>query len=277
MKSTKQGFSRTIAGSFILHILVLVAAMTLFNTEPRKFFSPVYTVNLVAPEPVRHPEPVKKPAAAKPVAKKTEPAVPPVQKKTVSKPAAPKEKAVAIKSSKADLDEAIKKIAAEVKQKDERKLLDSRIEELKKKQAAESQQVTKRLENLKKEIAASRQTVKPAAEPQPAAQATARGGMKREDLETRYPAYFSIIHDRVQQEWSIYSEDLRNSRLSIIVSVRIARSGKLLETHIEKSSGDANFDESLIKAIRKADFPPLPHDFEGEFLETGFRFCPNCE
>ncbi|MBI5468978.1 MAG: TonB C-terminal domain-containing protein, partial [Deltaproteobacteria bacterium] len=156
-------------------------------------------------------------------------------------------------------------------------LLDSRIEELKKKRAAESKDVASRLEALKKEIGSARVQAKPAAQATEVQEAGARGGMKREDLEARYPAYFSLIHDRVQDEWSIHSEDLKDSKLSIIVSVRIARSGKLLETHIEKSSGDSHFDGSLIKAIRKAEFPPLPQDFEGEFLETGFRFCPGCK
>jgi len=285
LKGTKQGFTRTIAGSFILHILVIAAGLALFNNERRTFFSPVYTVSLVAPGPVKRSKPVVKPVekpVEKPIekpVKKTEPK-PAAEKKAsvkVPEPAKPKEKALAIKPDKADLDDAIKKIAAEVKKKDDQVLLDSRIEELKKKTAAESKDVASRLEALKKEIATSRAQAKPAPPSPTVQEAGARGAMRREDLEARYPAYFSLIHDRVQDEWSIYSEDLKDSKLSIIVSVRIARSGKLLETHVEKSSGDSHFDESLIKAIRKAEFPPLPQDFEGESLETGFRFCPGCK
>ncbi len=288
LKGAKQGFTKTIAGSFILHILVIAAALMLFNSEPRTFFSPVYTVDLVAPGPAKLDETVKKPVAVeepverpveKPV-KKTEPAPLPPEKKAHAKapePAKPKEKALAIKPKEADLEDAIKKIAAEVKKKDDRSLLDSRIEDLKKKRAAESKDVASRLEALKKELGSARVQAKPATQATEAQEAGARGGMKREDLEARYPAYFSLIHDRVQDEWSIHSEDLKDSKLSIIVSVRIARSGKLLETHIEKSSGDSHFDGSLIRAIRKAEFPPLPQDFEGEFLETGFRFCPGCK
>ncbi|HXI10511.1 MAG TPA: cell envelope integrity protein TolA, partial [Thermodesulfobacteriota bacterium] len=238
------------------------------------------TVNLVAPGPVKQKETPKKPEAAPQPVKKSEPKAAPVVKKAsvkIPEPAKPKEKAIPIKSSKADLDEAIKKIAAEVKKKDEQKHLDSRIEEIRKKRAAESKEVASRLESLKKEIESSRPPAKPAAQTASVQEAGSRGGMKREDLEAKYPAYFSLIHDRVQDEWSIYSEDLKDSKLSIIVSVRIARSGKLLDSHVEKSSGDSHFDESLIKAIRKAEFPPLPQDFEGEFLETGFRFCPGCK
>lgn len=287
LKGAKQGFTKTIAGSFILHILVIAAALFLFNSEPRTFFSPVYTVNLVAPGPVKRDETAKKPVAVeepvtKPVekaVKKAEPAPAPEKKARVKlpEPAKPAEKAIAIKPKETNLDDAIKKIAAEVKKKDDRSLLDSRIEELKKKRAAESKDVASRLEALKKELSGAGAQAKPAARATEAPQTGASGGIKREDLEARYPAYFSLIHDRVQDEWSIHSEDLKDSKLSIIVSVRIARSGKLLETHIEKSSGDSRFDGSLIKAIRKAEFPPLPQDFEGEFLETGFRFCPGCK
>jgi colicin import membrane protein len=295
LKGAKQGFTRTIAGSFILHILVIAAALFLFNSEPRTFFSPVYTVNLVAPGPVKRDETVKKRVAVeapvekpveqpvtKPVekpVKKAEPAPLPEKKARVRlpDPAKPTEKAIAIKPKETNLDDAIKKIAAEVKKKDDRSLLDSRIEELKKKRAAESKDVASRLEDLKKEISGAGAQAKPAPRAAEAPQTGASGGIKREDLEARYPAYFSLIHDRVQDEWSIHSEDLKDSKLSIIVSVRIARSGKLLETHIEKSSGDSHFDGSLIKAIRKAEFPPLPQDFEGDSLETGFRFCPGCK
>lgn len=280
LKGTKQEFTKTIAGSFILHILVIAAGLMLFNRERRTFVSPIYTVNLVAPGPVKRKETPKKPKAAPKQVKKPEPKTAPVEKKAsvkIHEPAKPKEKAIPIKSSKADLDEAIKKIASEVKKKEEQKHLDSRIEEIRKKRAAESKEVESRLESIKKEIESSRTQVKPAAQTAPVQEAGSRGGMKREDLEAKYPAYFSLIHDRVQDEWSIYSEDLKDSKLSIIVSVRIARSGKLLESHVEKSSGDSHFDESLIKAIRKAEFPPLPQDFEGESLETGFRFCPGCK
>ncbi|MBI5469626.1 MAG: hypothetical protein HY891_10885, partial [Deltaproteobacteria bacterium] len=175
LKGAKQGFTKTIAGSFILHILVIAAALLLFNSEPRTFFSPVYTVDLVAPGPMKRDETVKKPVAVeapveRPVeklVKKAEPAPLPPEKKARVKapePAKPKEKAVAIKPAEADLDDAIKKIAAEVKKKDDRSLLDSRIEELKKKRAAESKDVASRLEALKKEIGSARVQAKPAAQ-----------------------------------------------------------------------------------------------------------------
>ncbi|MBI5587377.1 MAG: TonB family protein [Deltaproteobacteria bacterium] len=278
LKGTKQEFKKTLAWSFILHILVISLGLALFNAGTnRTFFNPVYTVDLVATGPVKQAngagKPVEKPVE-KPATSPQEPAK--KERVQIKEPAKPKQTAIAIKPKALSLDEAVKKIAEEVKKKDERTLVDSRIEELKKKREAESKYVSSRIAELKKEISSARPQEKPSKEAA-ARQTGSSGAVTRENLEAKYPAYFSIMHDRVQDQWSIYSEDLKDSKLSIIVSVKIDRSGKLLETHVEKSSGDAHFDESLIKAIRKAEFPPLPQDFEGSFLETGFRFCPNCE
>lgn len=279
LKGAKQEFKKTIAWSFILHILVISIGLALFNAGTnRTFFNPAYTVDLVAPGPAKRADatagkpvekPVEKPAAAPPGPAKKE-------RVLTKEPAKPKQAAVAMKPKAVSLDEAVKKIAEEVKRKDERTLVDSRIEELKKKREAESKYVASRIDELKKEIAGAGPQAKPSKEAS-ARQTGPGGAVTRENLEAKYPAYFSVMHDRVQDQWSIYSEDLKDSKLSIIVSVKIDRSGRLMETHVEKSSGDAHFDESLIKAIRKAEFPPLPQDFEGSFLETGFRFCPNCE
>lgn len=276
LKATRQEFKKTLAGSFVMHILVIALTLMVFNSEPKRtFLNPVYTVDLVATGPARPAVTIETPAeppAVKP-ASSTPPAAD-IKKESVKakKLAPPKEKAIALKPKAAALDEALKKIAADVKKKQERSAIDSAIEDLRKKREAESRTLSSRLDELKKELGAAS---RPKAQTQGAAdpQAGAKGGAT---LEAKYPAYFGVIHDRVQEAWSVY-EDLKDSKLSLIVSVRIDRSGKLLETHIEKSSGDSHFDESLIKAIKKTEFPKLPEDFEGDVLETGFRFCPGCE
>lgn len=303
-KGPERGFKLTLAGSFLLHLIVISLALIFFNTEKRVFFSPVYTVNLVAkgpsstqakkteavkPEAAPPEHPVKKEAAKIKEPEKVLKELPKV-KEPVKVKEAPKPKP-ALKTVKPDpvsVDEAVKKIAADVKKKDESSVLDSAIEGLRKKKEAESKQLASRIDELKKELdrGEEKRSQKPqpqAAPPQarPAQPASSpgvisKGGVSRENLEARYPAYFSVIHDRVQEQWMIYTEDLKNSSLSLIVSVKIDRTGKLLDSSIEKSSGDPRFDESLLKAIKKAVFPPLPENFEGSFLETGFRFCPGC-
>ncbi len=59
----------------------------------------------------------------------------------------------------------------------------------------------------------------------------------------------------------------------VLVSVRIARDGVLIDSWIEKGSGNRLFDDSALKAVKKAaPFPPLPEAFDGDYLEIGFRF-----
>jgi TolA protein len=102
-------------------------------------------------------------------------------------------------------------------------------------------------------------------------------GAQLSNLQASYPAYYSAITDRVQSSW-VFPEGMAGKDLSIIVSIKIGKDGGLLESWIERSSGNTLFDESLVNAVKKASpFPPLPEDFKGKYLETGLRFCPMCQ
>lgn len=78
--------------------------------------------------------------------------------------------------------------------------------------------------------------------------------------------YYSIISRKIWQQW-IYP-DMNVSGLEVIISIKIDRSGKVISHEIEKSSGNALFDRSAIRAISKASPLPPPH---GE-MEIGVRF-----
>ncbi len=172
------------------------------------------------------------------------------------------------------LNARLKKIKERVKEKEEDSLIESRVKQFKEKE--EKAAVERRVEDLKKGLSAA-----------PGKGGEGRGaggtegpggGISRGNVESRYKAYYSSIRDKVQDAW-IYPEGFENKKVTIIVSVRIARSGKLLDGWVNESSENPRFDQSLLDAIRKASpFPPLPADFEGPYLETGFRFChPRCE
>jgi len=60
-----------------------------------------------------------------------------------------------------------------------------------------------------------------------------------------------------------------------VLSIGIARSGELRSVRIEKKSGNSLFDESAIKAVKKAaPFAPIREEIKEDFLEIGVRFCP---
>jgi len=296
---------KALVGSLTLHLLVIILALFVFKPQAsRTFFAPVYTVSLVEPAPVkkktppRTPEPKPKPKPVKkapppPPPKKVEKPKPepakkvkvkapePVKKEPVKKTAASKEKAdVTVKKAapaekaaekapeeEVSVADAIASLREKAEREEERDLVSRRIEELRKKEELEDARVSKSLEELRRELAEKAE--KAASRPAPS------GRVTRENLRASFPAYYKAVHDRVWENWAYpVSSD---TDTSVIISIRIGRDGKLLSSYIEESSGRELLDRSLMNAIEKAaPFPPLPEGIEGEFLETGLRFCPGC-
>ncbi|OGP15714.1 MAG: protein TolA [Deltaproteobacteria bacterium GWA2_55_10] len=275
MKSEMKGFGKTLAGSAIFHALLFTLAFFVFGTESgRVFISPVYTVDLVpgpkgkdagAARP--EPAPAVKEQAPLPEAKQEAPAV---------KQSAP---TVKIKEKPASIDNALKAISEKVQRRNDEEAVSSSIDDIRKRVEAKKEANAK-LSKLREELSTSESRPAPTEAAMRAAKpgnAPARAGSTGGSLESKYPAYYGIIRDRVQQNW-IYPPGTRESKTSVIISLKIARSGKILDASVEKSSGNTVFDESLLSAVWKASpFPPLPVEFEGNYLETGIRFCPGCQ
>ncbi|MFQ5427595.1 MAG: cell envelope integrity protein TolA [Thermodesulfobacteriota bacterium] len=266
---TPKALKKIIYISIAAHIIVL-AALVLYMGGARKkvFFTPVQTVSLV--EPVKRPvktkakkvrtrKAAKKKAVKKPVIKKK-------AAKTKKASVAVKKAKKAAKTNEKELSTAISKIREKVRVSEEQKMIASRIEAIKEREAAEER--ARRLEKI-------RGSIKAAPPPQP--RAASSTGLRTESLEIKYKAYFSQIRDKVQHNW-IVPESFDDEKVSVIVSIRIGRDGKLITSWVEKGSGNRHFDDSLLKAVKKASpFPPLPQDYTEDILETGLRFCPRCE
>lgn len=310
MKPTTEGFFKVLWGSVILHIIIIALGAYIFSAPSRKIFTPVYTVDLVASGPkaktkkrrkapiAKAPAKVKKKAAPAKVKKKAAPVR--VKKKArATKKAAVKKKApketVKIKQKapakeKVSVSASIDEIAKKKEREQETELLSSRIEELKRQQEAKSEDVARRLEEIKRRIASSSVAAAPGAPatedaqgggetPGPGARRigfAGRSGVTSENLQTKYREYYNIIQSRVHENW-IYPKGFAYEKVTVIVSIRIDRDGNLISSWLEESSGHRRFDDSLLSATRKAaPFPPLPVDFEENFLEVGLRFCPDC-
>lgn len=310
MRPTVEGFSKILGGSVILHIIVIALGVYLFGAPARKIFTPVYTVDLVGPGPKaktrRHTKPAAPKAPEKPQekpepVKKTEPvkvkkAAEPEKKAPVKKEPAPetvkiKEKAPA-KEPPVSISEKIREIAKKKEQERQEELLSSKIEELKKQEKTRSEARAQRLEDIKRRIASTPETAPPPASPVEEAAPEAGGGQQAatgarigfagrsgvtsENLQEKYREYYNIIQNRIHENW-VYPKGFEYEKISVIVSIRIDRKGNLIDSWLEESSGNSRFDASLLSATKKASpFPPLPVDFEGNFLEIGLRFCPEC-
>lgn len=272
---------KTLAGSIIFHAVIISAGLFLFEAgSKRDFFTPVYTVEIMAPSGISGP--VSTPAEETPAATEAAPEKGPEAPAKEEKRIETKAEKVRIKEG-ASVSEALKKVEERVRKKTEEASVSSMIEEIKKRQEERALDTGKRLSELRKELGSKVDKAGPAAsvanDPKgaaktakvPASGATGGGGLK-----SRYPAYYSIIHDRIKDNW-VYPEGFDYKKVSVIVSIKIDRGGSLLELLLEESSGNKRFDESLMSAVQKASpFPPLPHEFEGKYLETGLRFCPGC-
>lgn len=286
-----RGLLQTIAASFVLHVLAIAVGLLLFNSNTNKiFFSPVYTVNLVetAPGAAKGPAttaPLKGPktGALKDPAK-TETVKGPVKAKAVkvsAKKAAIKKGVTAVPGAKTlSIDAALKRVAEKVRKAEDRSLVASQIEALRQKTEAESLEVQKGIEDIRTAIgeAALNGTGGPPgpATPEGGGLDAHRSALTASNIDVEFPEYMVTLRDQVQENWS-YPEAYRRTDLRMIVSLKISRTGKLVSVWVERSSGNAHFDNSLINAIKKAaPFKPLPEGFEGALLETGLRFCPEC-
>jgi TolA protein len=80
--------------------------------------------------------------------------------------------------------------------------------------------------------------------------------------------YYSMITKEIWQQW-VYP-DTGKKDIEAIISVKILRDGTAIVQKIERSSGNALFDRSAIRAIAKASpLPPPPQE-----MEIGVRFYP---
>jgi len=80
--------------------------------------------------------------------------------------------------------------------------------------------------------------------------------------------YYSTIIKEIRQQW-VYP-DTGKKDIEAIISIKILKDGTAIVQRVEKSSGNALFDRSAIRALAKASpLPPPPQE-----MEIGVRFYP---
>jgi colicin import membrane protein len=93
------------------------------------------------------------------------------------------------------------------------------------------------------------------------------------ELNAKMRAYYAMIWSRIKGKWALPQGILPGEQLETVIDVTILRSGAVMEANFEKRSGNRYFDESALKAIRKAaPFPPLPAWVGERSLDVGIRF-----
>jgi protein TonB len=84
--------------------------------------------------------------------------------------------------------------------------------------------------------------------------------------------YLRQILQKVEAEWQRQAHS-REPELKPLVLVEIQRDGSIRTPRIEKSSGNALYDQAALRAVVQASpFPPLPEDWTKPALRVMFRF-----
>ena len=85
--------------------------------------------------------------------------------------------------------------------------------------------------------------------------------------------YYSLIWSRIRGKWTLPQGILPRENIEAIIQAKILRNGAVVDLSFEKHSGNRYFDESAMKAIKKASpFPPLPDSIRDNNIEVGIRF-----
>ncbi len=244
-------FLKMLGASLAIHVAFVVSLN--INPWPTivKVRPTAYTVTLM---PVSLPEPqIPKPPA---------PSVPKEEK------IKPVEKAKPIeKPKKDDLVEKVKKPEKKMedleKKKESLKHLQEALEEIRKKVA---------LDEIQKKVG-HREPVeeKPPLIPPPKVSSTSE--FKLEEY------YNKVVENKIKEEWTIPENLLKEKELvdlEAIIVIIIEQNGKIQKWWFEKKSGNVLYDQSAMRAIKKAEpLPPIPKELNKDRLEFGIRFRPD--
>lgn len=105
------------------------------------------------------------------------------------------------------------------------------------------------------------------------------GGIKGDELSQALALYRALIYEKIESNWVLPDRlMLEKKGLEAVVMVRARRDGTVTDIRFEKKSGDAYFDESVLKAIVKSKpFPPFPDIYSPKEEDIVIRFAPGNE
>ena len=255
--------------SLLLHVVLLVGVVFIPELAPAKRMVPsVVSVSLVTLPAPGSPSSAT-PAAispAKPQAVERLQSPSPKASENVAVPAARFKPKTSLKHKTFKSEKVVKSAVERI----EKKLADGRPPSLE-----------KTLERLKQEVAQSpeKQRAEPISPQGPTSPGLAAAGgsqLSSGEIAEGIRIYQAEISHQVQKNWA-FSEQLAgdDKNLEVLMGIRIAPDGRIIDTWFDQRSGNRHLDESAQRAIVKASpLPPLPRGlFEGDYT-VGLRFGP---
>ena len=276
---------RMVLLSGLLHAGLLLALVSAADPPQSKSWTPQsYTVSLVAPAalnpapappPAPSPKPKKvEPAAVTPLPKpkpqppKVEVKKPEAEKKLkVAKPKKKKSVKIASKKKlppkKAPLKTEVKKPQTQKPEQAKKPLPQSSApkepEEQRLSTEDREQQIVAALEKIRQRVRADRRQTA-----ETSRSTSASGGGGGDTLRgLPFILYTQEVKQRVKQSWIVAEY---KSGLTAVVRFGILANGEVVGMELAERSGDSVFDESAIRAVRKANpLPPPPEAYRNEF------------
>ncbi len=94
-------------------------------------------------------------------------------------------------------------------------------------------------------------------------------------IDMRLRTYYNMIWQRIKEVWILPEGLLEEVKEVPVIIIKVGRDGGIVESWFEKKSGSTMYDESAMRAIKKAHpLPPFPQELEEDVLEIGIRFHP---
>lgn len=125
-------------------------------------------------------------------------------------------------------------------------------------------------------VAAARPGVEPIRLGRPNATTTSTGSIAVDASDFPFTYYLRLIQSKIGERWAPPRAAATGGE-RVIVLFEIQRDGQVREPTVERSSGNALYDQSALRAITEASpFPPLPPEFKASSLRVhfGFEFSP---
>lgn len=132
-------------------------------------------------------------------------------------------------------------------------------------------------DSLEKALAGIKDRVQSMQKPPPPAtgrqEAQTEGQTDQADAGRGMDPYYAEVWARIRGQWSLPQEIIPRGNVETVINVRILRNGAVVDIGFEKRSGNRYFDDSAVRAIKKASpLPPLPSGIRGNDIEIGVRF-----
>jgi TonB family protein len=97
------------------------------------------------------------------------------------------------------------------------------------------------------------------------------GGASVDNASFNYPYWYMQSFPKIERNWT--NPVFANRPLKCVVYFQVIRSGRIIKSEIEQSSGVATYDRACLRAITLSEpLPPLPKEFIEEILGIHLEF-----